>query len=430
VAKRKAKSGVNGGGIISQEYEMVPVGALTPNQRNANQGDLGAVLGSIKTNRFYGAVMAQKSTGTIIAGEYRWRAAQEAGLEVVPVIWLDVSNSEAQRIMAADNRTCRVGIDDPLKMSELLNSIISDFGDLEGTGYDREDLDRIIADLGGPMVEPERPEPECMKPLKGVGIADLAPTDEERAILTGRKLLIEYSGGKDSSAAAIWARHYFPDSETELLFVDLGADFIGFHLYLHDASLFLGVPLVILRSKQTVIEAMLEKGEWPHPLYPYCHQNLHQPLDDYTRQFQPADIVILRGGRLSERAASGKKNESRFLVVDRMEEYKYFQPLYFSDKSSSEKLLEEAGLPIWDGYGRGLCRTACRVCPGQKPRAYAAIRREFPDVWAELLDLEGRFGPGGWSDPANLHAAKFGESADRGQGHIDRGEPDDEELAA
>lgn len=127
---------------------MVPVGALTPNQRNANQGDLGAVLGSIKTNRFYGAVMAQKSTGTIIAGEYRWRAAQEAGLEVVPVIYLDVTDAEAQRIMVADNRTTRLGLDDPLKMSELLNSIISDFGDLEGTGYDREDLDQIIADLG------------------------------------------------------------------------------------------------------------------------------------------------------------------------------------------------------------------------------------------------------------------------------------------
>jgi hypothetical protein len=149
MGKAKRKSGVGDGQrLVSQEYETVPIGALTPNPKNANQGDLGAVLGSIQANKFYGAVIAQKSTGMIIAGEYRWRAAQEAGLKVVPVIWLDVTDAEAQRIMVADNRTSRLGLDDPQKMAELLNSIISDFGELDGTGYDREDLDRIVADFG------------------------------------------------------------------------------------------------------------------------------------------------------------------------------------------------------------------------------------------------------------------------------------------
>lgn len=198
---------------------------------------------------------------------------------------------------------------------------------------------------------------------------------------------------------------------------DLGADFVGFHLYLHDAARFLGVPLVILRSKQTVIEAMLEKGEWPHFAHPYCHGNLHQPLDDYMHHHEPAEIAILRGGRLSERSAqAGKVNETRFLVVERMEEYTYFQPLYFSDKDTSEKLLVEAGLPIWDGYSRGLCRTACRICPGQKPRAYAAIRANFPDIWAELLDLERRFGVGCWhAHNDEKDTAGFAVLADRGQ---------------
>jgi DNA modification methylase len=181
MAARKTKP--KAGGIVSQDYELVPVGALTPNPANANQGDLGAVLGSIQTNKFYGAVYAQKSSGTIIAGEYRWRAAQEAGLEVVPVIYLDVTDAEAHRIMVADNRTTRLGMDDPLKMSELLNGIISDFGDLEGTGYDREDLDQIIADLncgGGPVEgEDDAPEPP-VNPISVLG--DLWLLGEHRVL--------------------------------------------------------------------------------------------------------------------------------------------------------------------------------------------------------------------------------------------------------
>lgn len=402
-------------GIAKQEYELVPLAAIQPHPRNVNEGDVGAIVESIKANQFFGACLVQRSSSNILAGKHRWLAAKECGLEMIPVIWADVDDKTALRMVLADNRTCRLGNDDPLKLSELLQEILADAGTLAGTGFSTDDLDEILADLNLNEPTPE-PEPTFQSDKIHAGsVGDLLPSPEERAVLSGRKLLVEYSGGKDSTAAAIWARHYFPDNETELLFVDMAADFVGFHLYLFDTARFLGVPLRILRSEQTVIDAMLAKGEWPNPLHPYCHNNLHQPLDDYMRKHDPASIAILRGGRLSERAATGKKNASRFLTVDRMKEYAYFQPLYFSDKETSVRLLEQAECPIWDGYSRGLCRTACRICPGQKPRAYAAIRANYPEVWQELLDLERRFGPGGWSDPANEHSARFEESANRGQ---------------
>lgn len=417
MAARKPKPPVRGTAIVSQEYEMVPVGAVEPHPDNVNQGDVAAIVQSIQHNRFYGAVTVQRSSSRILAGKHRWLAARECGLELVPVIWVDVDDQEAIRIMLADNRTTRLGVDDPAALADLLQRVQDDTGSLSGTGFDEAALQELLADLAANALPPEDAAGETFKPekIKGGCVADLAPTEEERKILAGRKLLVEYSGGKDSSAAAVWARHYFPENETELLFVDMGSDFVGFHLYLHDAAKFLGVPLVILRSEKTVIETMLAKGEWPHPLHPYCHENLHQPLDAYMRDHDPGEIAILRGGRLSERSASGKENSTRFLEVDRMKEYTYFQPLYFSDKETSGKLLEEAGLPVWHGYECGLQRTACRICPGQKPRAYAAIRENFPDVWRELLDLERRFGPGCWSDKDNEHSAPFEENADRGQ---------------
>ena len=100
---------------------------------------------------------------------------------------------------------------------------------------------------------------------------------------------------------------------------------------------------------------------------------------------------------------------------------KLFQPLYLGDKGCCERVLEEAQLPLWEGYKRGLCRTACRICPGQRPRAYAAMRREYPDVWNELLWLESRLGPGLWQKSFAGEDANptFEEAADKGETQLE-----------
>lgn len=388
---------------------------LHPDEQREALGEVLAKVGWVQR------VVVNQQTGFVVDGHLRAAMAVRAN-EPVPVLYVDLSPAEEALILATFDPISALAEREDKRLDALLAELrLSEIG--QGLG---SSLDSLLKDLQG---QPEggagtNSGADVFHPeiIKGGCVADLAPTEAERTALAGRKLLIEYGGGKDSSAAAIWARHYFPDNPTELMFVDLGADFVGFHLYLHDAARFLGVPLVILRSKRTVLDTMLEKGKWPHFGHPYCHENLHQPLDDYILDRSPKEIAILRGGRSTERLTGTKSNESRFLVVDRMKEYSYFQPLYFSDKYTSGKLLEEAGHPVWDGYSRGLCRTACRICPGQKRKAYAAIRANFPDVWSELLDLERRFGPGVWQLP-NPEGGHFGfeVAADRGQEKLEKG---------
>lgn len=173
MARRKSTV-ATGPGIVSQEYEMVPVGALSPHERNVNEGDLGAIIESVATNQFYGAVLAQKSTGKILAGKHRWLAAKDQGLEVLPVIWLDVDDAAALRIMLADNRTTRLGADNQPMLAELLQDILNDSGSLSGTGFDSDYLDELLSDLaGGSMPEEETDENggggcSCVCPKCGV----------------------------------------------------------------------------------------------------------------------------------------------------------------------------------------------------------------------------------------------------------------------
>jgi SAM-dependent methyltransferase len=62
-------------GRSAKEYAIVPVDSLETHPRNVNQGDIGAIYESIGANGFYGAIVAQKSTGRILAGNHRYQAA-------------------------------------------------------------------------------------------------------------------------------------------------------------------------------------------------------------------------------------------------------------------------------------------------------------------------------------------------------------------
>lgn len=63
--------------VINQSTETVALDALRPHPRNPRQGNIGAIHDSITANGFYGQVVAQKSTGFILAGNHRWRAAAQ-----------------------------------------------------------------------------------------------------------------------------------------------------------------------------------------------------------------------------------------------------------------------------------------------------------------------------------------------------------------
>ena len=134
-------------GIINQGYELVPLDAIKPHPRNANQGDFGAIDESVDLNGFYGAIVVNKRTGHILAGNHRWMVAREKGMPTIPVTWVDVDDLEELRIMIVDNRTTRLGQDDETKLAAILAELAATPLGLQGTGFDGDDLDDIIGRL-------------------------------------------------------------------------------------------------------------------------------------------------------------------------------------------------------------------------------------------------------------------------------------------
>jgi hypothetical protein len=142
------------------EIEHVAVSELTVHPANPRQGDIGTIVQSIQNNGWYGTIVAQRSTGYVLAGNHRLMAARSLQLETVPVYWVDVDDKAARRILLADNRSADLATYDDEKLVELLLSATTD-DDLLGTGFDQSDVADLLlkmdGGLGGDDPDPDDP---------------------------------------------------------------------------------------------------------------------------------------------------------------------------------------------------------------------------------------------------------------------------------
>ena len=137
--------------IAKQEYEIRAITAMQKHPRNPKKGNVAAIGDSIEKNDFYGAVIVQKGTGFILAGNHRYESAIEKGLKEIPVIVVDVDDATAERILLGDNRIAELGGYDDRVLQAILEDRAKN-GGLHGTGYD----DSFLAKLQTKNAPPER----------------------------------------------------------------------------------------------------------------------------------------------------------------------------------------------------------------------------------------------------------------------------------
>jgi ParB-like chromosome segregation protein Spo0J len=133
---------------LSQSFESVPISAVHPHPDNPRRGDTAMITESIAANGFFGACVVQRSTGHILIGNHRWQAAEQAGEDTVPVLWVDVDDDRALRIMVADNRTAELAAWDNDTLLTLLHELGEDPEGLLGTGFTEADLENLLARFG------------------------------------------------------------------------------------------------------------------------------------------------------------------------------------------------------------------------------------------------------------------------------------------
>lgn len=132
--------------LLPSQYELVDTSTLVIHPENARRGNIDKLEESIRVNGFYGSLIVQRSTNHIVVGNHRYQAAVNLGMTTVPVLWVDVDDDEARRLLLVDNRSNDIASYDDEQLIDLLRLAQMTTG-LDGTGYtdvDLADLERLL----------------------------------------------------------------------------------------------------------------------------------------------------------------------------------------------------------------------------------------------------------------------------------------------
>lgn len=123
--------------------EDVDIFSIKPYENNARIGNLEVIKESLLKNGQYRGIVVNERTGEILAGNHTYKAAVELGWQSIQADFVDVDEQQAKRIVAVDNRANDLaGYNE-----EALVELLQDLDTLEGTGYEKTDLDELIAGL-------------------------------------------------------------------------------------------------------------------------------------------------------------------------------------------------------------------------------------------------------------------------------------------
>jgi ParB family transcriptional regulator, chromosome partitioning protein len=129
----------------NRSQRRVPIDHLRPNPRNPRrnfaEAELDELATSIRERGIIQPVVVRGVRGTadqfeIIAGERRWRAAQRAGVHDVPIVLLDVSDSEALELAIIEN-VQRTDLN-PLEEASGYQALADEFG------YGQDDIAKTV----------------------------------------------------------------------------------------------------------------------------------------------------------------------------------------------------------------------------------------------------------------------------------------------
>jgi DNA modification methylase len=158
LAPAKSRPGEAG----APRIEMVPIGLLRPNPKNArthSRKQIRRIAASIRQFGFMNPVLVDDEN-MVLAGHGRLEAARGEGLEQVPVVrFCHLTDTQKRAYLLADNKIAeQAGWDREMlavELGELIDLLPATDLDVSLTGFDPAEIDLLLADMRAPKAEPE-----------------------------------------------------------------------------------------------------------------------------------------------------------------------------------------------------------------------------------------------------------------------------------
>lgn len=167
--------------------ESVDPSTLNAYYRNPRQGDVDAIAEAVDALGQYKPIVVNRGTVTgrpneILAGNHTHQAITRLRRKSIDVVWVDVDEDTAKKIVLADNRTGDLAGYDNDALFALLQSLDT----LDGSGFSQGDYDSILSDLSPAETAPKQPG----RSQEGVNTFDRREAYENT---DARGVLLDYS---------------------------------------------------------------------------------------------------------------------------------------------------------------------------------------------------------------------------------------------
>jgi len=150
---------------IADHYQSLHPSELALFHKNPRVGDVEAIAASLRAHGQYAPIIVNVGTHTgrkneVLKGNHTLKAFRtlaerhpdDQRWQTIECRLLDVDDDQAARIVAVDNRTSELGSFD----TDVLLDLLQELPDLEGTGYDDDYLDGLLAETPVPEGETDR----------------------------------------------------------------------------------------------------------------------------------------------------------------------------------------------------------------------------------------------------------------------------------
>lgn len=149
-------------GAESFRDRLVPIDKVKPFPGNPRRGDIEAIAKSLRRFGQQRTLLVQKSTGYIVAGNHLFEAARMLGWSHIAVDYTDLDDTEARAYLLADNQLSARGQNDADALQAFVRDLHARGGIDEAIGFESEQLDRFLLDIGADTLDdaPALPEPK------------------------------------------------------------------------------------------------------------------------------------------------------------------------------------------------------------------------------------------------------------------------------
>jgi 3'-phosphoadenosine 5'-phosphosulfate sulfotransferase (PAPS reductase)/FAD synthetase len=235
------------------------------------------------------------------------------------------------------------------------------------------------------------------------------------------KVIVQYSGGKDSQGSLIWAVNTYKKENVIAVFSDTGWESEMTYKHIKETTDILGVKLVTVRSKKhkNMLGMVKAKKRWMSPKARFCTEELKIiPFIDWLLDEHKASALIVQGIRANESAARSKMLKGCNLFKYYKVPYKYDKKgkakyhsyrkkdvlkfLETYDDSIQRPMFNKTGQEVIDYihennqtpnplYKMGMDRVGCFPCIMITQPQLKEFNKRFPERLQEIVKLELEF---------------------------------------